>query len=218
MHSDTAFSATDPIIADHVTLPDAVRRLIAKISDADVNAGDGKNQSPDGISCSSVTAWKKRELAIGMIRQGLCDGSLQAIVFDWILERPFLLEPIDWGSASFIDQIIRGGFIRASAGESIGRHLQSRVLMQESTFRRWLKQRAHSSKLARVPKHRVCLNWLTEHMRASPERAPKSQKEYFREAKECSYVSERQFKKIWKEALQATGAQWRPGRPPKSRC
>ena len=231
MRSDTALSAIDPIVADHVTLPDAVIRLTAKISDADVNVGldqilglrfgfqiPNGDQKGYGVASSSMTAWKKRERAIGLIRQGLCDGSLRAVVFNRTSERPFPLDLIDWRSASFIDQIIRSGFICASVGESIGRHLHSRVLMQESTVRRWLKQQVTSSDLVRAPKHRACLNWLTEQMRANPERAPKLQKEYFREAKKSCHVSGRQCKKIWKQALQATGAQWGPGRPPKSRA
>ena len=235
MPSHVAPSAIDPIISDHVTLPAVVRELTAKIADAEVDArldqmqdllwlcfglpipnNNGRDGASHATSAPGVAAWKKRELAIRRIMTGLCDGSLPALVFDRAWGRPCLLEPTDWRAAALIDEIIRGGFIRACAGESIERHQESPVLIRESNFRRWLK-RAKLSPAPLRPNRRACFDWLTRDMRASSERAPKLQTDYMREAKARFNVSQRLFKAIWKQALQATGARWRRGRPPKSR-
>jgi hypothetical protein len=241
MRSRVGLSAIDPIYSNHVTLPDVVRAVTARIADPELDTGsdltqfdigldltqgrlpicfdvpilrDGGNQ---GIPLQGLIAWRNRELAIRRIWTGLCDGTLPAVVFDPVLGQPLLLEATDWRTASMIDQIIRGGFIHASACESIGRHQGARVQIPESGFRRWLKQWAHPSAPARAPRRSACLEWLREHMLANLDRAPKPQKQLFREASARFFVSERLFKEIWKDALHATGARWRPGRPPKTR-
>jgi hypothetical protein len=227
MHSSLAVSAIDPIIS----LPGLLREMTAKITDAELDAcpdqlqhvlrlcfglPPNNNWRNGAFHAASATPWRKRELAIGRIITGLCDGSLPALVFDRASGQLHLLEPADWRTAAFIDEIIRSGFIRACAGESIGRHHGHEVLIRDSNSRRWQKRGNFSPGPLR-PNRRACRDWLTSQMLASPERAPKLQTDYMREAKARFNVSQRPFKALWKEALQATGARWRRGRPARSR-
>jgi hypothetical protein len=227
MLSPASLADTNPIPVDCVTLPDVLDRLVGMTSDADVEAYLKQTQDlflagfslppldkqPPGVR-ESTTSWSKRELAVFRLRQGLCDGSLRALVYS--NSERFRLEPHDWRTASFIDRIVRGGFIYAGACESIGRHQGLRVLIRTTDFRRWLSAWRAAPAPALRPKQHDCFEWLQAQMLANPERAPKLQKQYFHEARDKFSVSQRLFKSIWKKALKASGAQWRAGRPSKA--
>ena len=146
--------------------------------------------------------------------EALCRGTLTAIVLgsDGAF---FRLEVVDWRRAAFWQQIIRGGFIRSSVGESIGRHEGKRVLILEAELSDWRAARKRSKPASAA---KMCADWLEAKMRASPQVKDQSKAEYRREAIDNFGVSGREFIALWKTAIAKTGAQWDlPGRPSKSK-
>jgi hypothetical protein len=147
------------------------------------------------------------------LRGFLSDGSLTAKILDPGSQTYFRLEPADWRQAAFHDHIIRGGFIRSVAGESIERHEGRRVLISKAE----LAELDHRRRLVKpVPATKRCAAWLEKEMLDSPEQKCKPKQAFCAEAMEHFDVSERQFDQIWKTAIAKTRARWNlPGRPRK---
>ena len=173
--------------AGYITLPELSRLLAQRLSDQDVSRDrpeitmliarifgvlipedDGQIHSPNQTENRSFIAWKKRELSVRLIQQGISDGNLPTFVIEpgWGLCR---LLPEDWRSATLSDQVVRGGIIRALSGESLRRHEDRFVLLDRVAVHRWLARKPWRS--FQRPKRRECRHWLVSEMRADPELA-----------------------------------------------
>jgi hypothetical protein len=224
--------ATDPIPMDYATLPDVVALVAGDFSNRDIGVRREKferihqitndpieearsRESTEDPRFADILAngrkqWIKRNHAVEDTYEALCHGTLTAIVLGSD-GRFFRLEAVDWRGAAFWQQIIRGGFIRSSAGESIGRHEGKRVLILEAELSDWRAARKLSKP---APAAKACADWLEQKMHASPEHKPQSKPAYCRQAIDNFGVSGRQFDAIWESAIAKTGARWdRPGRP-----
>ena len=171
--------ATDPIPLDYATLPDVVARLAGDFSNRDIGVRREKferihqitndpieearsRESTEDPRFADILAndrkqWIKRNHAVEDTYEALCHGTLTAIVLGSD-GRFFRLEAVDWRGAAFWQQIIRGGFIRSSAGESIGRHEGKRVLIVEAELSDWRAARK-LSKPAPAAKKLVPTGW-----------------------------------------------------------
>jgi hypothetical protein len=231
-----AITPTDPIPLNCATLPDVVARVASDLSNRDIGVRREKferiheitndpiekarsQESTEDPGFADLLAngrrqWIKRHLAVEDAYEALCRGTLTAIVLgsDGTF---FRLEAADWRRAALWQQIIRGGFIRASVGESIGRHEGKRVLILEAELSDWRAARKLSKP---APAAKACADWLEQKMLANPQVKDQSRAEYRREAIDNFGVSGRQFDAIWKSAIAKTGARWdRPGRPKSER-
>lgn len=224
--------ATDPIPLDYATLPDVVARVASDFSNRDIGVRREKferiheitndpieearsRESAEDPRFADILAngrrqWIKRHHSVEDTYEALCHGTLTTFVLGPD-GRFFRLEAVDWRGAAFWQQIIRGGFIRSSAGEGIGRHEGKRVLIAEAELSDWRAARKLSKP---APAAKKCADWLELKMRAVKD---KSKAEYRREAVENFGVSGRQFDALWTSAIARTGAPWdRRGRPLKS--
>src|SRR6185503_16471412 len=64
---------------------------------------------------------------------------------------------------------------------------------------------------------KTCLAWLEKQMLESPLKKPKSKPKFLNEAQEKFRISENEFNRIWKAAIETTNANWdKAGAPKKS--
>jgi hypothetical protein len=231
MQAQTQTSAIDPIPLTHLTLSEVVALRTAAISNRDIAIAApepllqqmlGPSDGPLRSDCKNSSGrhefaeWRKREQAILEITQALASANLSAMTWEPALGSFDRLLPEDWRQAAFHDQIVRSGFVRASAGESIGRHEGRRPLLEKANVLQWLSERQRSK---RRPAASDCAVWLQREMLASPEHKPRPKLAYRHEALDFFGVSGRQFSGLWKSAIAKTGARWdRPGRPANSGC
>ena len=153
----------------------------------------------------ATVAWMKREHAIAVLHNALCDHSLSAKIWEFDLQVYYRLDSADWRDAAFRDQIIRGGVIRSSSGESIGRHDGRRVLISKADFAELQRRRR---RLGPAPASQKCAAWLEKEMRDGPAQKRKSKQAFCAEAMDYFAVSKRQFNLIWKSAIGKTGVSW----------
>jgi len=196
----------DPLPVGYVGLDEAVARLAIDISDQEVNKEQTRLKLDAAKELSGTALpWVKRELAIQKLHVALCDRTLIALVRDPASGELFQLGASDWRAAAFWREMIRGGCIRATIGEEIGRHDGRRVLLQAAAFEGWLKARMQRRPQA-VDKD--CGAWLESVMLANPNRKPKPKCQWRREAKEKFGVSGRAFDRIWDDEVKITGVNW----------
>ena len=226
----------DPIPEKFLTLPEAVTRVAANVSEITTELARKdflKARQALGLSLpeaqpkesadldpysqprkEALTSWTKRELAIQELQLALRDGVLVAFVRDPATGTMFRLEPADWRGAMFREEIIRGGEIRALPSESIFRHNGRRVLIEEASFGRW---QATAKNRQSASAFDACLVWLEREMRANPDRRGQSKREWRIDAKNKFNLTGRKFERAWQSAIHSTGATWgRPGAPRKS--
>src|SRR3954453_12995722 len=184
MHTQLASeSDIDPVPLYHFTLAEVVAMLAAETTSRDVamapppavlQALFGPLQWAPRIGSgtdSESLVWMKREQAILETSQAIADGSLPAIVWDARMRAFVRLLPEDWRQATFQDQMVRGGAIRSSAGERIGRYEGGRPLIDKAAVFERLSRKQRKKP---PPAARKCADWLEAKMRASPEHKPQS--------------------------------------------
>src|SRR3954447_16420164 len=142
MRTHIPSSDIDPVPLDHFTLPEVVALLAAETTIRDIEMAPppaalqalfGPLQwIGSGTDCGSLAVWMKREQAIVETTQAIADGSLPAVVWDARMQAFVRLLPEDWRQAAFQDQMVRGGVIRSSAGERIGRYEGGRPLIDKA--------------------------------------------------------------------------------------
>jgi hypothetical protein len=117
---------------------EAVRQLNAQISDQEVTELVRKhvrtNWNPDDASI----AWNKRELAIILLYDAFCDGTLTTSVRS-AAGRMVPLTGLDWRGMFYWRDVILGGIVRTVAGEQLIAYDGCVVVVDG--FREWLDQR-----------------------------------------------------------------------------
>jgi hypothetical protein len=194
--------SADPIPAGYVTLPETVKRLAADLSNQEVTV------NPDS---RAVRAWAKRETAVWKLHEALGKGRLAGFVRSASGDM-FRITADDWHGPVIVRNTFIGGVIHASVEAAISRHSGRRVLIETAAFDKWMKARPRKS----IASNDDCLAWLEAEMRANPTASPHPKAHYLDEAKTRSGVSERQFNRLWDQAKQETGTNWKSGRRPKS--
>jgi hypothetical protein len=214
----------DPELVGYATTCDAVTRLAAEISDRELPrrilpdaldwrpAGewpsDDLEKAKRAIARSTANSYK-REMAVLEIYRAFCHDDLAAIVRDSLSGEKFKITPLDWRGAALWRQTLIGGVVAASAGEHIGRYVGRLVQIKVEALDRWLKDRPGSGRIAAAED---CLSWLKAEMLANSERSPRAKPSYFAEAVERFGVTRRNFDRLWAQAKQETGANWKKGR------
>jgi hypothetical protein len=229
----------DPIPTGFITLLEALRRLQGCVSDAhlegakidfendhrafeqhlrDVKAGEAAeggfigplshwDQLPEKLFYSS-----KQDFAGVKLRVALQSGALAATVRDPGTRESFRLSQADLRFEASCEQIIRAGFIPASASGRFERHRGRTVLLATHDFEEWLT--TEKKTWPEASREDLCYHWLLREMRASPNDKGKIKTEWFEEAKAQFHVSEREFNRAWSSAITETGSNWnRHGAP-----
>jgi hypothetical protein len=217
----------DPELVGYTSTYDAVTRLAANISDREIpervtsillDPMPSEEWPPDRLeqakrfNARSRARGYKRETAILELYDAFCRDKLSAIVRDPHSGEKFKVTPLDWRSSGLWRQTIVGGVVVALPREHIDRYSGRVLQIETKALDRWLKERPRSGRIAAADD---CLQWLKAEMRANPERCPRKKSQYLEEAKERFGSSQREFDRLWAQAKQETGANWKQGRPKK---
>jgi hypothetical protein len=219
---------TDVVPDGYTTLPEAVRRLAADLSDRTISLK--KNQEllahelgfPDAKTLGTETeamstsylTWAKRQLAVWKMREALGNNALVSFVRDPVSGEMFRITADDWWGATFWRDTIVGGEISAQPGELIARYAGRLVLVEITAAEAWLASAKAPTTMAAA---NDCLSWLIKEMRASPHIRPHPKAWYRDKANKQHGVSAREFDRRWTEAIREIGATvWGQGGRPKS--
>jgi hypothetical protein len=220
----------DPV--ELVTLPEALRLVVAAIADIDLARGrqslrdkyeamgfflpEPSENSRDPFAKSNKqgsASWSQRELAVFGFQSAIVKGDVETYAQDPASGALFRLDSGDWRGAAFREETIRGGIIRASACESIEKHRGRIPLARTDSIRRWLAAEKSRRPAADEAK---CRAWLLEAMLANPTRRIKAKLEWQKEAKQLFGVTVRPFNRAWRSAIEESGSTWgRAGAPRK---
>jgi hypothetical protein len=219
---------SDAVPDGYTTLPEAVRRLAADLSDRtislkqnqellahDLGFPDAKKlgTATEAMSMSYLT-WAKRQLAVLKIREALRNNALVSFVRDPVSGEMFRITADDWWGATFWRDTIVGGEISAQPGELIARYASRLVLVETTAAEAWLASAKTPTTMAAA---NDCLSWLIKEMLASPDIRQHPKACYLDKAKKQYGVSEREFDRRWHEAIDKTGAAaWANAGRPKS--
>jgi hypothetical protein len=196
-----------------VDLEQAVVRLVADISDQEVDEEQRRQKNDTAKRSFSERHWLKREMAIARLYVAFCNGRLVAVARDRVSGALFRIVGADWKEAAFWRETIVGGAVRAQLGEELALHEGRRVLLEAGAFDDW---RTTQMRRRSQPAEAACREWIQAAMGETPRRGPKSKRVWREEAKTNFGVSGRAFDRIWAAALESTGANWgRHGAPPK---
>jgi hypothetical protein len=230
----------DSIPAGFITLPEALQRLAAHVSEAHLEnakldfqdrvlsyaAVQGEEQSatatnepPKSEFADSLAFWglprDERTFAINKLHLALQSGAISAIVRAPESGTLFRLTPNGWRFEPFWEQIIRGGVIRPNPSGGFEAHRGRTVLIEAAGFETWLTREVKN--WDEGPKELLCCKWLIAEMRRSPNEKKKTKAQWHEEARARFNVSGRPFERAWSHALNETGANWgAPGAPRKS--
>jgi hypothetical protein len=207
----------DPIPINFLSLDGAVQRLANRISKHETGFlsfdrtfhGPGENGNFARPSALALHVWNQCSIACAELKDALTSGALEGLYLDRSSGQVMKFEKQDWLQAAFFQEILRGGIIRSSVGESIARADGRRVLINEEAFTNWLRTR--SSRRPAVARNH-CAVWLKDLMNAGPKAKMKAK--YQDEAFYRFGISQSDFRQIWRACIQETGADWgHPGRP-----
>jgi hypothetical protein len=216
-----------------ITLPEALKLVIAHTSSADVARrrptvraeyeGMGfflpepSENSRDPFAKSnkqSSESWLQRELAVSRLKSACIAGAFGTFVVEPGSGFIITVDPADWRGATYGDEIVRGGVFRASACESLEPHRGKTARVKKHEVMRWLA----AEKLRRpTADEGKCQAWLFAGMLASPDQKIKAKREWRIEATQLFGVSVRAFNRAWASAIEASGSTWdQSGAPHKS--
>jgi hypothetical protein len=231
----------DPIPAGFITLPEALQRLAARVSEAHLESAKlefqervlsfaanlqsieqsatatnepRKSELADNLALLGLP-WDKRTFAISKLRLALQTGAISAIVRAPESGTLFRLTQNNWRFEPFWEQIIRGGIIPLNPGRGLEAHHGRTVIIEAAAFEAWLTLEVQN--WSEGDKDQLCCKWLLVEMRSSPTERKKTKAQWREEARAKYRVSGRAFDKAWSRAVKETGSNWGlPGAPNKS--
>jgi hypothetical protein len=207
--------AMDAVPVNFLGLDDAVQRLTRKVLGSESARSGPESMPPFPESRGFVVAfaarvWLARHGACEEIKAAIAVGEFEVCNLDPFFRCVVKIPRSDLAAAAFFDEIVRGGIIRASAGESLERADGRHALIAEKDFDRWLRK-LNPRKVARG----LFYGWLERQMRDGPKEKTKA--DYWREANQKFNLSARSFEQDWKACIAKTGSNWdRKGRPRKN--
>jgi hypothetical protein len=208
---------TDLVPMDFLGLDDALHRLTRKILGSESPRSGPESVPPSDsprrrefVAAFAVRPWRARYSARESIGAAVTLGEFELCCRDPFSGCLMKLQSSELRYAAFLDEIIRGGFIRASACESLEWAEGRRALVRQKDFDRWLRK-LNPRKVARG----LFSRWLELQMRDAPKEKTKA--DYRTEATQKFGVSVRLFEQEWKDCIAKTGSNWnRAGRPRKN--
>jgi hypothetical protein len=105
----------------------------------------------------------------------------------------------------YCEEIMRGGVVRATAGENIETYRGWDVLINPASLKRW---RAAEKLRRPAADEGACRSWLLQAMRTSPNKKTKAKLEWRLEAQRRYGVTIRAFNRAWKFACKESGSTW----------
>jgi len=221
----------DPIPAGFITLPEALQRLAAHVSEAHLasakldfqdrvssfaeikteeQSATATNESPKSELANSFAFWSmprdKRTFAVSRLRLALQAGAISAIIRTPESGILFRLTQNDWRFEPFWEKIIRGGTIPLYPSKGLEAHRGRTVLIEAASFETWVPLEVQN--WSEGSKQQLCYEWLVAEMRSSPTEKKKTKTRWFEEAKEKFRVSRRAFDNAWSDAVNETGSNW----------
>jgi hypothetical protein len=162
------------------------------------------------VATFAARAWVALYGACERIKAAIALDEFELCYVDFRSGRLMRIQSSDVVCAAFFDEIVRGGVIRACAGEALEWLDGRRVLTPAKDCDRWLRKQ----KLREVARQ-LFFRWLERQMSDGPKEKTKA--DYRKEAIQKFNVSARLFDKEWQDCLAKTGAGWdRAGRPRKN--
>ena len=159
--------------------------------------------------------WLKQEAGVLRLDCAILEGKIKTYARDPKTGAQYHVDRRDWKAAAFREESLRGGTIRACAGERIEQYRDWDAVIDEALLERWLTAGKSRRPIADQRKFGAL---LLEAMRASSDQKNRTKREWRMEASGRFGVSVRAFNRIWKSAIEASGSTWdRPGRPPNHR-
>ena len=216
---------------EYRTLPAALRLAVSDIADTDLARGrqtlrdkfeamglfypEVSESDPYAkLNKEGFDHWSKRELAVIRIHSAMMKGEIEIDVRDPVSGAILGLEPGVWLGAAFVEDIIRGGIVRASACESLVPYRGWFSLTKAAPFRRWLADEKRRQPAADEGR---CREWLLDAMLAKTTRKDRTKDEWREDASRRFGVNVRAFNRAWSFAIKASGSTWdKPGRLPQS--
>jgi hypothetical protein len=235
----------DPIPAGFITLPEALQRIAAHVSDAHLEIAkaelqelaqsiaavrqsnestDRASKLPESEAAGAATSgpseeawrhWNKRNFAVTELLVALQTDAISAMVRNPDSSALFRLTASDWRFEPFWEQIIRSGVIPVHASRGFEPHRQRTVLIETVRFEAWLSSETET--WVEADREDLCRKWLASKMRSSLTDKQKAKPQWLEEANTKFGVSQREFNRAWSAAIEETGANWAsPGAPKKS--
>jgi hypothetical protein len=221
---------TDPM--EFATLPATLKLVAADIADVDLardrntlrrkfKAADiflteiiGSSRDPyPTVNKASRDSWSTRELAVIRVREGINNGTFAIFFRDPQSGLLIQVAPEDLCRAVYCEEIMRGGVVRAAAGESIEKYRGWEALTKTVSVKQW---RAAEKSRRPAADEAKCRAWLLEAMLANPTRSIKAKLEWQTEARQLFGVTVRAFNRAWRSAIEESGSTWnRAGAPRK---
>jgi hypothetical protein len=200
-----------PDVPRYIEITEALKLLIADISDAEVSSTTATDPDPTspwskrefGFTLLVVFSWRQAQ-AITLLYLALCDGTLASVVRQRSGGLMHLIGK-DWKAAKLWRHIITNGVVLALPGDELTQHDGEAVLLETSVFKAWLDQRPRPKPAE--PRNDACQKWLENEMRTSPDRRPRTRQRFCADAVARFGVTRRHFNNvIWPTAIRNTGA------------
>ena len=186
----------------------------AAVCEARIAKGSDEQGFSPRVSPEAQFEFDRKDIAFTKINLALQTGALSAMVRWPESGEVFRIPPNSWRFEPCYEEIIRYGVVPSHPGRGFECHAGRTVLLETLVFESWLA--VEVEKWA-APNERLCREWLTQQMRASPNDKQKGKGAWFEEARNKYNVSERTFQGCWSGAIKETGSNWgQAGRPKKS--